>query len=645
MRHHHFAGLGTMILLLAWLCLNSTTGLAQSSTQLVLHYTEVTPTGDGTSYNIKLYFSALDGSGIPIRDLSRDSFTLLEDSQKVEIQDVGRTVDSLTNVVLVMDTSGSMVGASITDTKAATINFVSGLMRSSDQTAVLTFDNNIKTQISFTSDQKTITDGIDRIAATRDAGSCLYDAAYTAIQTISTLPTGSRAVILLTDGKDETPSHAICSAHTAEQVIELASSETTHTPIYTVSLGTGSDTAILQSIATQTGGLYLHSPGSSQLANIFQTLSDTLRSQYFITYQSVSVPGPHTLSVSLNQPDGTVKDTRTFFLPPQPTHLTFTAPQEGETIADHLKIAVSLTTKGEIVIERVAFLVNGVDVGSDDTKPYELELDATQFPAGALTVEAVAYDVNHTELARQTLHILRAEPESPVIGSTQIAPLPSETLPVEKNNPIVYTAVILSGLSILTIGLLLFILLRQQKQAKIVDITGDHDDTLPPMQGIPIYQKISEPHKAITPETESDVLGALTIEASDDDSLIGHRFEIRASLITLGRSADNDINFPNDKPVSRHHAEIYQISDKLYLREVESVDSTGTAKPPKYGTLLNEVPMGADPALLKTGDEIQLGKRVRLRFESYRRDVDAEALTYDDLTDPEDMDRTQEQEQ
>jgi pSer/pThr/pTyr-binding forkhead associated (FHA) protein len=113
-------------------------------------------------------------------------------------------------------------------------------------------------------------------------------------------------------------------------------------------------------------------------------------------------------------------------------------------------------------------------------------------------------------------------------------------------------------------------------------------------------------------------------------------------LITLGRSADNDIIFPNDKPVSRHHAEIYLISDKLYLREVETPDSSGAAKPPKYGTFLNQGPMGPDPALLKTGDEIQLGKRVRLRFESYTRDGDAAALTSDDLSAEDDLDRTQE---
>jgi hypothetical protein len=227
--------------------------------------------------------------------------------------------------------------------------------------------------------------------------------------------------------------------------------------------------------------------------------------------------------------------------------------------------------------------------------------------------------------------------------STEVVPLPTDPPAAEKNSPIVYTAVILSVLSILTIGVLLSILMRQQKQAKIMEIVGDHEDILPPMQGIPIYQKMSEPRKAVTPEPEPDALGALTIEASDDSSLIGHRFEITASLITLGRSADNDINFPNDKPVSRHHAEIYQIGEKLYLRDVETPDSTGTARPPKYGTLLNQVPMGADPAVLKTGDEIQLGNRVRLKFESYRRDMEAEALTYDDLSDPEDLDRTQEQ--
>jgi pSer/pThr/pTyr-binding forkhead associated (FHA) protein len=197
-------------------------------------------------------------------------------------------------------------------------------------------------------------------------------------------------------------------------------------------------------------------------------------------------------------------------------------------------------------------------------------------------------------------------------------------------------------LSIITIGLLAFFLLRQQKQAKPSD-PDPYAESLSSMQGIPIYRKIEELEKASQPEAALDGLGALTIEFSDDSSRIGERFEIQIPLITLGRSVDNDLHFPNDKPVSRHHAEIYQISDKLYLRQVETPDASGAAQPPKYGTFLNQAPMGSDPALLKTGDEIQLGKRLLLKFESYRRDRDADLRTYDDLTNADDIDRTQEQ--
>ena len=266
-----------------------------------------------------------------------------------------------------------------------------------------------------------------------------------------------------------------------------------------------------------------------------------------------------------------------------------------------------------------------------------------------MTVSVTAYGANNTELARSSINLIRAEATevSASAPSAESAPISATPAPTSSNTSLVFMAIALGGLSIVAIGALIFFLLRQQKQAKALDVENyvDDDDTMPAMRGIPVYRKVEENRKADNPETGSDALGSLTIEASDDSSLIGHRFEITASLVTLGRSADNDINFPNDKPVSRHHAEIYQISGKLYLREVEMADSSGTAKPPKYGTFLNQTPMGSDPALLKTGDEILLGKRVRLKFESHTRDIDADSLTYDDddLTASVDLDKTQDQ--
>ena len=642
---NRLATLSKMILVLAVIFSMHVEALAQSPMDLVAHYVEVLPGGDGISYTVRAYFSALDSAGNPIGDLTAESLTVAEDGQKVEIQSLSPMREEPLNLVLVMDTSGSMFGASITDAKSATANFVTSWMQPADQAAVLTFDDNIRTQINFTGDQKTITDGITRIEAKREAGSCLYDAAYAAVQAVATLPKGTRAVVLFTDGRDETLKHALCSAHSADELIQFASEGETRTPIYTLGLGFTSDTQTLKKIADQTGGLYLYAASSSQLVNVFQDLAGRLRSQYILSYRSISLPGAHILTVSMNQPGVEVKDSRSFPLAPLPAQITFISPLEAETIGDRLKIEVALNTQGETVIDRVAFEVNGVEVGIDETKPYELELDTSQYPIGAMAVSAVAYGADNTELARSSpLHLTHAEPVENPIPTEGILPTAVPVTPAETDNPMVFTAILLSGLSIIAIAALLFFVVRQQKQASLRTMESDEEaGAMPSMLSIPAYHKIDEDRKAGNSEFESDALGALTIEASDDSSLIGHRFEITTSLITLGRSADNDIMFPNDKPVSRHHAEIYQISDKLYLRQVETPDASGTARPPKYGTFLNQGPMDSDPALLKTGDEIQLGKRVRLKFEAYTRDQDGEMPTYDDLSEADDIDRTQEQ--
>jgi VWFA-related protein len=646
MRFNRFATLATTLLVTVIALAMQTKALAQSAMDLVAHYVEVLPGADGISYTVRVYLSALDSSGNPLGELTAEGLTIAEDGQKVEVQSLNPIAEEPINLVLVIDTSGSMFGASITDAKAASANFVTTWMTPNDQAAVLTFDDNIRTQINFTNDKKTITDGISRIEAKREAGSCLYDAAYAAVQAVATLRQGSRAVILFTDGRDETLKHALCSVHSPDELIQFASEGETRTPIYTLGLGVTSDRETLKRISDQTGGLHLYASSSSQLANVFQDLAQRLRSQYILTYQSISLPGSHMLTVSMNQPGVEVKDSRKFPLESLPAYISFITPLEGETIHDRLKIEVALATQGETVIEKVAFEVNGVEVGTDPTKPYELELDITQYPIGAMAISAVAYGADNTELARSSpLHLTHAETTENLIPTPEES-LPTAALaaPVETSTPMGLAAILLSGLSIILIGALLFFLVRQQKQANLRPLESDEEvGAMPPMPSIPVYHKINENRKAVSSEFESDALGALTVAASDDSSLIGHRFEITTSLITLGRSADNDIMFPNDKPVSRHHAEIYQIGDKLYLRQVETPDASGTAQPPKYGTFLNQVPMESEAALLKTGDEIQLGRRVRLKFESYVRDREGEMPTYDDLTDADDIDRTQEQ--
>lgn len=117
-------------------------------------------------------------------------------------------------------------------------------------------------------------------------------------------------------------------------------------------------------------------------------------------------------------------------------------------------------------------------------------------------------------------------------------------------------------------------------------------------------------------EMSPDALGRLTVTASDDPSMPGQRFEITNQRTTLGRKADNDIIFPKDSPVSRHHAMIEEKNGVLFLGEVQDVDEkTGAPKRPTYGTFVNENEVSGQSILLQNGDEIRLGKRVKLKFE------------------------------
>jgi predicted component of type VI protein secretion system len=134
-------------------------------------------------------------------------------------------------------------------------------------------------------------------------------------------------------------------------------------------------------------------------------------------------------------------------------------------------------------------------------------------------------------------------------------------------------------------------------------------------------------------EMSPDALAMLTVIASDDPAMLGQRFEITQRRTTLGRKADNDIIFPKDSPVSRHHAVIEERGGGLFLREVEEMDEkTGRPKRPTYGTFVNETDVNGQEILLQHGDEIRLGKRVKLKFEASARLRAGDEKTYDGFT-------------
>jgi serine/threonine protein phosphatase PrpC/class 3 adenylate cyclase/pSer/pThr/pTyr-binding forkhead associated (FHA) protein len=131
--------------------------------------------------------------------------------------------------------------------------------------------------------------------------------------------------------------------------------------------------------------------------------------------------------------------------------------------------------------------------------------------------------------------------------------------------------------------------------------------------------------------SEGTNLGTLVILQSDDPALLNQRIEIVNLITRLGRKADNDILLPNESPVSRHHAVIEARAGQLFLGEVVTAEEpAGQPNRPVYGTFINGKQV-QEPVLLRNGDEIRLGTRLRMRFEMLPGIPDSKDKTVDHL--------------
>jgi hypothetical protein len=173
----------------------------------------------------------------------------------------------------------------------------------------------------------------------------------------------------------------------------------------------------------------------------------------------------------------------------------------------------------------------------------------------------------------------------------------------------------LAGLLVLLAAILL---IRRQRAEK------DRDEAWERMQTEVHLPDTDKNHACDNWEPGRDAFGFLTVLCSDDRSKIGLHFELTQPCTTLGRSKDNNIHFPHDSLVSRHHAKIELDTDGVYLSEIISVDGVR----PRFGTFVNQASVMSSPVPLKSGDVIRLGKRLQVKFQSLIHQASSDEKTY-----------------
>jgi VWFA-related protein len=212
-------------------------------------------------------------------EVTADDLEVTEDGVALSVDTFQEAVDPV-GIVMALDASGSMKKSADAVRRAAR-DFVTAV-RPEDSLAMITFaDKPLFAHLMSTNRQWSL-DAIDAYQAS--GGTALYDALYNSLLHLKDMA-GRRAVVVLTDGKDEdNPGTAPGSEHTLGDVLALVKS--VGAVIYPIGLGQKVERPILERLAAESGGEAYFPSDVSSLPDEYHRVIENLRRRYILSYTS-----------------------------------------------------------------------------------------------------------------------------------------------------------------------------------------------------------------------------------------------------------------------------------------------------------------------------------------------------------------------
>jgi Ca-activated chloride channel family protein len=222
-----------------------------------------------------------------VTNLTREDFSIYEDGQKQQITNFARETNLPLTIALLIDTSDS-VGPKLRFEQDAATNFFQSVLHEKDDRAMLVeFDSGVTLLQDFTGDPNKLAKEIRKLRAA--GGTALYDAVQMTCDEKLIRETGRKAIIILSDGEDES------SNTTFQQAMEMAlRAEAT---IFAISVTKGGyfgvegnkrGDNVLKDFSRETGGRPFFPFKLDELDDVFRQINQELRSQYSIGYMSTN---------------------------------------------------------------------------------------------------------------------------------------------------------------------------------------------------------------------------------------------------------------------------------------------------------------------------------------------------------------------
>jgi VWFA-related protein len=178
---------------------------------------------------VNLNVKAMDRAGQPLIDLKPEDFTVYEDGSRQEITHF-RPVNAPVNLIMLLDLSGSTKSKRKAMQEAAS-RFIDALP-AQDNIAIVAFTRKYRPLTEFTNDKAKLKSVLPEIKGV-SGDTAFYDSMWKALDQLDQVPDARKAIIVLTDGEDDSLESSDPTDHTFEQLLDRASEEdATIYPIY-----------------------------------------------------------------------------------------------------------------------------------------------------------------------------------------------------------------------------------------------------------------------------------------------------------------------------------------------------------------------------------------------------------------------------
>jgi Ca-activated chloride channel family protein len=250
---------------------------------------------------VNVAFVVRDTAGRLYGDLTKDDIEIFEDGVRQEVKFFGRSNDLPLRLGLVADVSGSQERF-IKRHHRDVERFVHDAVTPRDRALLICFGNHIRVVSDFSSSAAELMDGLESFEKhrarfpelepddTREAGTALFDAMYlTAMQKMRPIPGARKALILFSDGEDNSSAHDLMDAIEAAQIADSLIYTVRYTESEHGRLTARNRYGIreMDRLAAETGGAAFDA-SKGDVAGLLRQVADELPSMYDVGYVSTN---------------------------------------------------------------------------------------------------------------------------------------------------------------------------------------------------------------------------------------------------------------------------------------------------------------------------------------------------------------------